>query len=211
MRKIHWLLPTLALTLVAVMLTDTLAQRAPATALVATRVAVCNMAALSENYNRSKDIREKMSQRGQQAEAEQRARREKIEQLRQSLGMLEPGTPAHKQQMDQLDDLLAEYDAWVKKQSRQAQRMQEYATRTMYQDLRSGIAAVAQAKGAHTVLFYESDPPPAKDLQELMLRIQSTEVLYNDGTNDITDDVLKHLNAKWAKESAAGEPVLPGL
>lgn len=210
MKRTHLVLLLTAAALTTVMLTDTLAQRAPS-ALVAARVAVCDMPALSANYNRAKDIKAAMAKRGEAAEAESQARKAKINQLREGLSMLEAGTPAYQKQLNQLDDLIAEYDAWVKKQSRQAGRIQEWGMRAVYEDIRQAIADVARAKGAHIVMSYENDPPKAKDLQELMLRIQSTEVLFNDGTNDITEDVLKRLNAQYAKEAAGGADPLGGM
>jgi Skp family chaperone for outer membrane proteins len=68
-------------------------------------------------------------------------------------------------------------------------------TESLYQDIRTITAQVAQARGVDIVLATEELSFPAASVRDLLLSIKTDKVLYNNSDLDITDEVLAQLDA----------------
>jgi len=191
-----------ALTILALLagtfaLTRSMAQPAPDPAPAATKVAVCDVVEIFNNYQRAKDLTAKLNERRTAIQTENNERGKKIDDMEDELKALKPGSKEYEGRFNERQRLIIERDAWLKFQETLAIREHHRLTEEMYNEIQDVIAALAKDRGFHIVLFRDPKNLVSQSTAELLQQINLRKVLYSDNSVDLTEDVLRRLNETY--------------
>ena len=186
-----------------VLLTGSFAQRAGAPKAVGTRIAVCDLVDVFNNYQRAKDLTAKVNERREAIKAESKKRRKTVEALQMELEGLKKGSKKYEQTLNEVQRLSIEYKAYLEYQDALAAREHHNLTKEMYLEIRQMIAHVAKERGFHVVLQRESEKLDAPTTNELLRQIYGRKVLYAADNVDLTEAVLLRLNQSYRTKAPA--------
>ncbi len=162
-----------------------------------TRVAVCDVVQLFNNYQRAKDAGEKLNEGREAIRVENQKRIEAIENLRAQLGGLLEGSPEHEQKLNDVQLQEIQRQAWLKFEDTRLMREHHTMTKDMYNELREAVSQVAQEHGFTLVLYHMRGELESTETPQLLQQIQQRKVLYVAKDVDLTDIVLKRLNDNY--------------
>jgi len=177
----------------AVALKDSLAQPARATA-PATRVAVCDIVEVFDNYQRAKDLTAVMKEQAKRIEAEDEKRGKAIDAINMELESLKAGSPEHEKRLDEATRLTIERRAWREFQTAKNMRNHHRLTLEMYNEIRGMVARVAKEKGYHLVVHRNRSKLETQNTRELLQAIAARKVIFAAEEVDLTEAVLARLN-----------------
>ena len=164
-----------------------------------TRVGVCDIAEVFNNYKRARDLTTKLDARRQRIKSENEKRTKAIESLQMELERLKEGSKKYEQTLNEIQRLSIERQAWLQFQDSLAVRDHHRLTKEMYQEILKMVGAIAEAKGMDLVLYREGSAPPTKNIAELLRAIQTRKILYSADTIDVTEETLRRLNDTYTK------------
>lgn len=193
------LLAIMMLAGVAVYSTRVIAQDAADTAVpTAPRVAVCDVALAFEQYNRAKDLGRQMETRQSEMAAEDERRVAAITRANGNLEALAVQSPEYQRAQDEYQRLVLEHQVW--RQFEQARLVREHRllTEQMYSEILRVIEEYARENGLDLVLYRDIVDLQSETTAELQLKMTQRKVLYNSSAMDITDAVIRRLNAQYA-------------
>ncbi|MDY7010998.1 MAG: OmpH family outer membrane protein [Planctomycetota bacterium] len=186
---------------VVVFFSHSSAQDAPAApAARATRVAVCDVASVFNNYQKAKDLNEKFAQKRKDISAEDEKRNQEIQRLEKMLEGVEPGSKIHDKTSEQLQELVIKRSVWRKLQEQAAIRWHRRLTEQMYSEILTAVETVAKRRGCDLVIYHEDVPIASETTTELLNKIAQRKCLYYNPSIDLTDAVLQFANSKYANQ-----------
>lgn len=185
----------------AVALSSGVAQAPPAPP--ATRVAICDIVDVFNNYQRAKDLTSQLNERRDSIKAEADKRAKAIEALRMELEGLKQGSKEFEQRFNEVQRLTIERTAYLQFQDALAMRDHRNLTKEMYEEIMATVGAVAKERGYDIVLARENEPLNLENTQEMLRQIGSRKVLYGATSIDITEPVLGRLNQNYKASKAA--------
>jgi len=193
-RKLH-ILVLAGLVTCAALLTAAVAQgpAAPAN----TRLAVCDIVLVFNNYQKSKDLTAELNESRSKLQAEKKQREEAIERLRLQLEALTVGQPEYEKRLGEMQKMVLELKVWEQYEETLLMRRHHRLTEEMYEELLTALGEVAHEQGYSVVLYTNRNRIESQNSAELARAIESRKVLYNDPSLDITDAVLARLNQKY--------------
>ena len=168
---------------------------------VLTRVAVCDVAEVFNNYKRAKDLTAKLDARRQRIKSENEKRGKAIEALQMELEGLKEGSKKYEQTFNEIQRLTIEREAWLQFEDSLALRDHHRLSREMYEEIVAMVAAIAKSKGLDLVLYREGKTPPTQNITELLRVIRARKVLYSAETIDITEETLRSINQNYSRAS----------
>ena len=169
------------------------------------RVAVVNVAVVSEQYQRTKDLEAQFEAKRQLLQQQGDALRQKIEQDERSLREeLKPGTSAYEARQKEMAMHQAELQYFVETEGRGVERGLAGSLRNIFSDIQVAVREVAEQKGYDVVLSYDQLPQESPDnptaaRQQILLQ----KVVYWSPRVDLTNAVIRHLNTKYGGQGAA--------
>ena len=197
-------LAIIALLAGALLLTRTSAQTA---APAPTRIAICDLVDVFNNYQRAKDLTAKLNERRLAIKAEGKKRSDAIDALRQELDSYKQGTKKYKETVHQIQWQSLQAQGWLKYQDALALEEHRDLTKEMYKEIREMIAQLAKQRGISVVLQREPGEIETDDTTQLLRQIYNQKVLYSAEELDITEAVLLSLNQAYrAKNPATKTP-----
>ncbi len=161
------------------------------------KAAVCDVVAVFKNYQRAKDLTDKLKERLDGIKAESDKRGKAIDKLKMTLEQLMVGTKEYEDRLSEMTKLSIEREAWLTYQDTLAKQENFRLTKEMYQEILQAVGKIAKQRGYDLVLFKEADDQPSRTLDELLQQMARRKVLYSDGGLDITEDVLVQLNSDY--------------
>jgi len=170
---------------------------APATS----RVAVCDIVQVFNNYTRATDLTAAMNKRRDSLKAENEKRGQAIEALRLELEGLVVGSKKYEAQFSEMQRLTIERDAWMRFQEAMVMRDHHRLTRDMYEEIIKTIGEVAKQRGIDIVLYYPRADIQSNNTKQLLQQIQARKVLFAADGVDLTDAVLMRLNENYRARS----------
>ncbi len=195
------LIVAVLLSAVVVFFNRSSAQDAPAGAATgATRVAVCDIAAVFNNYQKAKDLNAKFTQKRNDIAAEDEKRHLEIQRLEKILKDVEPDSKIYDQTAAQLQELVLKRSVWRKIQETTAMRWHRRLTEEMYREVLVAVETVAKQRGCDLVIHREDIPIASQTTTELLNKIAQRKCLYHNPAIDLTDAVLKWINRKYADQ-----------
>jgi len=166
----------------------------------ATRVAVCDVGHVFDNYARRQDLNAEFARRAERLQAESDQRLKAIEDIKAELAGLMVGSEAYESRLREAERLAYERKAWIEHQTSMAERDRHRLTRQIYQQIIEAVAKVAKANGVDIVVYRKADIQPTENLAQLQQQMELRKVLYAAASTDITDGVLSELNRAYAAE-----------
>jgi len=165
------------------------------------RVAVCDVAKVVDDYARVKSLQEELAAEEKLRVEDIRNRSDLIERLAKQMDDLKEGSDDRKKLEEKAWQQMFELEAYRKTEQGRLQRKSRKGLLACYEEIMSEIGRYAKANAIDVVL-YKTDLgeqlKQAQNTQELKALINSRRVLYNNSALDITATVIAQLNAKWA-------------
>lgn len=175
------------------------AQTRRETRAVPTRVAVCDIAEVFNNYKRARDLTARLDARRRRIKSENEKRSKAIESLEEELKHLMKGSKKYEQTFNEIQRLTIERQAWLQFEDSLAVRNHLRLTKEMYDEILAMVVATAKGKGLDLVLYREGKTPPTQNITELLRAIRARKVLYSADTIDITKETLRRINETYTK------------
>ena len=175
------------------------AQTRRETRAVPTRVAVCDIAEVFNNYKRARDLTARLDTRRRRIKSENEKRSKAIESLQMELEGLKEGSKKYEQTFNEIQRLTIERQAWLQFEDSLAVRDHLRLTKEMYDEILAMVVATAKGKGLDLVLYREGKTPPTQNITELLRAIRARKVLYSADTIDITEETLRRINETYTK------------
>ncbi len=179
-----------------------------ASAMATTRVAVVNIAVVSERYLKTADLEAKFEQDRVRYNERMTGLKQQVERTARSLQEeVKPGTQAFADRQKQLVMLEAEAKWITEAEGRKIEQGLAASLRTIYNDIQSVIGQIAEEQGIDMVLAADrlpNEPPSgtAQARQQIILQ----KVLYWHPRTELTDEVVSRLNAAYKAAKAATAP-----
>ncbi len=168
-------------------------------------MAVVNVEELFARYKRPAALEKQIRERQQEIIKEAEGRRAALEQQRQALQAFKPGTPDYQEKRVALRREEIEFQVWRTLADEEIKQRHKDSFRSIYDDVRRGVAKVAKQKGLQIVLTYDTLAEDAPDSQALRQQILLQKVVYWEPQLDITEEVLKVINDEFdAKQKEGG-------
>lgn len=183
----------------AVMRSDSYAQNRPKS-FPATRVAVCNLVEVFNNYTRAKDVSATFEKQKKEIKAENDKRVKAVEAAELELEGLRPGSKDYQARYNKVQRLKIQHEAWLmyKEMVGRAEHLQ--LTKEMYSDILKMIGVVAKDRNVDVVLFSQQPDLPSNTHKEFLTQMSQNKVLYNSDRVDITEEVLGQLNRSYSSK-----------
>lgn len=163
----------------------------------ATRVAVCDVVQVFNNYTKAKDLTAKLNARRDEIKAENDSRVKSIENMAMEIEGLREGSPEYETRMNEIQRLSIERQAWIQFQQQLTMRDHHRLTREMYDEILVMIRNVSQENGIEIVLYHMNEDIASEDTEQLLQQIQARKVLYASPQSDLTETVLARLNRAY--------------
>src|SRR5262249_51007370 len=112
------------------------------------------------------------------------------------LGKLRPGSEDYKKREAKITELKAKGEAGRETAEREFALREAEMMATLYKEIQTMVARVAQHRGMTYVLRVSNDPVVGSDPNSAMRAIERS-VVYADQKNDITKDVITYLNYEY--------------
>jgi Skp family chaperone for outer membrane proteins len=164
-----------------------------------TRVAVCDIAEVFNNYKRAKDLTAKLDARRLRIKNENTKRGKALEALQMELESLKESSKKYEQTFNEIQRLSIERQAWLQFEDSLAVREHHRLTKEMYEQTLAMVTVIAKAKGLDLVLYREGKIPPTQNITELLRVVRARKVLYSANTIDITEETLRRINEAYTK------------
>lgn len=175
------------------LLRDSVAQPARPTA-VTTRVAVCDIVEVFDNYQRAKDLTAAMKAQAAKIQAESDKRGKAIEAIKMELDALKAGSKEHEKRLDEMQRLTIERKAWLDFQTAKNMRTHHRLTLEMYNEIRAMVAQVAKERNYQMVIHRNRSKLDTKNTRELLQAIAARKIIFAAEEVDLTETVLGRLN-----------------
>ena len=169
-------------------------EAAPATG---TRVAVCDIATVFNNYTRAKDLTTELENKRRGLAEEDQRRNTVLETLQGNLDNLNPGSEAYESKLSELEKQALELKIWREYEEKKLLRGHRNLTEQMYREIVQVVEEQGVALGYELVLYRDNLDLRSATTPELLSKIAQRKVLYNAPGIDITDAVLARLNQKY--------------
>ncbi len=180
----------------AVLLDRSFAQP-PSTAAGPTKVAVCDVVKVFNNYNRAKDLTATLNDKRETVKAEAEKRLQAINTIGMELEELVRGSKEYERRFNDVQRLTIERTAWLQYQEALVMRDHHRLTKEMYQETIKMVGLIAQERGVQIVLSRMSEDFQSENTPQLLQQIERRKVLYAADSVDLTDTVLKRLNEAY--------------
>jgi len=157
---------------------------APATA-AELKIGYVNLAKVFDGYERTKESDRGLEQKGQKKQAELETRATELKKLRESLELL--SDQARDTKAREVEEKSDEFQRLKTRSQRDLVRERNAMAKTILDEIQQAIADYAKANGFSVMLDQRS-------------------LLYGQEAYDVTDEVLKVLNERYATKKAAAKP-----
>lgn len=179
----------------------------------ATTVAIVNVPAVSERYNKTGDLEARFEQRRVRFIQQREKLQEKRDRTKRSLEEeFKPGTAEFEGRQKQLALSATELEWFVETEGRKIEKELARSLRTIFDDIHAVIRKVAEQRDIQVVLAADQLPPESPtNTTQIRQQIILQKVLYWSPRVDLTDAVVERLNAEYAasQPSSPAEAVNP--
>ncbi len=176
--------------------------QAPAKA-APTAVAVVNVAELIAKCQKNVAFQADVEKRQVKLQQEQADRQNKINQLRQDLGLLDANTPQRTKKEREITKSLYEFQAWQQIEQQNLLRDQRLFLIELYGEIDNAVATIAKQSGYDMVLL-DTPTPDFGSLtpEQLVQVIGNRRVLYRAERVNLTKDVMGKLDLDYKNRGA---------
>lgn len=162
----------------------------------AAKVALLDLARVFANHDDFKKLSDVLRADVAKAEEQLKQRKADAEALQEKLAKLEKGSAEYVAQEDEITRVQAEIQLHVNVQKHDFFEQEARMYLQVYQQIMLELGKLSRARGINLVMRFNGDPLDPDDPQGVQKELNKA-ILYHDGI-DITDDVLRAVNAKPA-------------
>jgi len=182
----------------AVLLKDVRGQTTEPKVPTVTRIAVCDVVKVVQNYRKIADLNADLEKRRAKLNAEGEQRGKMIDQLQAELDQIAENSKEYEKRLDEFLTKRAELRAWKEAQDALLLKWHFLATRQMFEEVLSAVDQVAKDQGIQLVLFKETEKFQSINSPELVQEmIGRRKVLYSDPSLDITEAIMSRMNINY--------------
>ncbi len=162
-----------------------------------TRVVVVDTEKVFKEYQRRKEIDDRLTRQQQDLQAQRKQKVDRIEALKAELENFHPDSKDYYQRQKELLKLSIDLDSFTKMSAEDIKREFRVQTEDIYMEILKVVDQVARENGYDLVLYKDSTDIRGDTIQELLEKIRGCKVLYSTKQIDITDPVLDALNQAY--------------
>ncbi len=176
-------------------------------ALASPRIAVVNVAAVSEKYQKTTDLEAQFDALRRRLGQERDAMKDKLDRANRSLQEeLKPGTEEYRQRRRDIAIMEAELQWFIDNEGQKVEKGLAESLRNIFDDIQAAVREIAEEQGIEIVLAADrlpGDSPdsPAQARQMILLQ----KVLYWKPEVDLTEAVVARLNKNYKPVAGAAE------
>jgi Skp family chaperone for outer membrane proteins len=169
----------------------------PSPAAGPTKVAVCDVVKVFNNYNRAKDLTANLNEKRETVKAEAEKRLQAINTIGMEIEELIQGSKEYERRFNDVQRLTIERTAWLQYQEALVMRDHHRLTKEMYEEIIKMVGLIAREQGVQIVLSRMGEDLQSENTPQLLQQIERRKVLYATDSVDLTDTVLKRLNEAY--------------
>jgi outer membrane protein len=191
------LLVGVAVSLVALTVTETIHAQSRSPAAVSGRIACVDVVQVFNEFQRQKDLTGEMNDLQTKLQDENKQRRDKIDQLQATIDKLDPDAPEY---VDRTREMLAaqiDYKNWVDLKQADLKREIGVWSVKIYKEIVKATEDIAKRDGYDLVLYKGQFETVSNDPEVIKEQIRSIQVLYASPSVEITTVVADKLNADY--------------
>lgn len=169
------------------------------------KIAVANTGKIFAEMKETVDLKEQLEDRRKQLAADETDKRNKIKEMEDNIKNLNTDNPQYKKALQDLDNEMANFEAWGKVVRLEAERDQKQTMLMLFNKIQVAVGQIAQQDGIDLVIADQgSDIPSTENLtfDQLRALINEKDVLFSSKKVDISDEVVTLLDAQYAKQKA---------
>jgi Skp family chaperone for outer membrane proteins len=166
-----------------------------------TRSAVVDIVKVFNDYQRTKEINEKLQKKQQELQKERKSKLDKIDALKAQLENLHPDSKDYYERQKELLDLSIKLDSYSRITAEEIKRDFRINTEDIYTEILKGVEASAKDFGYDMVFYLDITEIHGDDFKVMLENIRQRKVLYAAKQFDITEPVLDSLNQAYKLRS----------
>lgn len=174
--------------------------QAPGTA---TKVAVCDVAAVFEQATITTALETKFKEQTEILDREAKAMQDDIRVKRQELAAFDPQSNDYRTREEALLVMEAKSEAWFRSRQNHLRRVRMQWFRKIYQQTVDSASEIARSAGIHVVLSDNPIQYEVPDAQTLIGQIRQKNVIYASPHVDLTAQVVGQLNKTFEEAGGA--------
>ena len=163
----------------------------------ATRVAVCDIVEVFDNYQRAKDLTQDLNDKSAKIKAENKQREKAIKAVQMEMENLKDGSPEYEKRLDQIQNMTIQRTAWLEFMTAKNMRNHHRLTKEMYNEMVAAVSQAAKELKCQVVFQRDRSKLQSNNTPELIRRISARKVIYAAAELDITEIVLGRLNMAY--------------
>ena len=172
-------------------------------------IGVVDVVTVFNEYDRAKDLTKDLNKARADLEAKANEKRRELEALKEKVEQADVDSAEGRQLKAAFDRKVIEWQAWGQGEKAKLVSHHQALTLEMYKEAVAAIERVARDRGLLLVLTKDRFDESHSNIQTLISNIAGRNVLYAHGSVDITQDVLKSLNAAYKKARPTTGPKAP--
>jgi Skp family chaperone for outer membrane proteins len=161
-------------------------------------VAVIDVTGAFDQLEEKKDLESRLDQDLAEFRNEAQAREQELNQARSRLQFLEEDSPAHREKVAELDEMVFSYQLWRRKTEARLNRRRLRVLENLYEKIASAVGEVCRREGCEVALFKEQDLDFGGQKQEQFAAlVQMRKVVWSSDRVDLTDTVVQLMNNRY--------------
>jgi len=172
------------------------------------KIGVVDVIRVFDAYERSEDLEKELQGEAKGFSNKMESMKEELKRLEAEIELL---SPEHERRVEAVSELAMKrqvYQSTVMAEQKKLMARQSKMLVEVYDEIAVAVEEYAKVEGYTLVLKAESKDVRGDTPDEVQLRIAVRPVLYYSSVHDLTDDIIRVLNAKYeAEKKAAAEKV----
>ena len=172
-------------------------------------IGTVDLDAVFKGYDKVKADSEEFKSAAQVKKGELMKLQAEAQQEQEMLAKMAPGSPDAKKHEERITALKAQHQAGMESAEREFALKEAQALATLYQEIQVMVMRIAQHRGMTYVVKVSNEPITGANPNSVMAAMSKT-VVYSDPRNDVTNDVVYHLNREYkAAGGVTPKPTTP--
>ena len=175
------------------------AEKPPASRQMPHQVGLIDMAHVFQEYEKFKVLREDLKAEIERTDAEARQMLEKVTTVQTKLKEFKQGSPDYVRLEKQLLDGKSQYDAFRAGAQRDLMRKESQIYKQVYLEVSDAVQQYAKIYKYTLIMRFSRKTVDDSTTPPEIVQGMNKQVVYFRGDDDITDKVLRYLNAQYAR------------
>jgi outer membrane protein len=179
----------------------------------APRIAVVKTGRVFLEMRETQELRASLESEGNRLKNEEKQKRDAIQSLQNERNQLKPDSPKWDELNNRLMDQTLEFQLWVQQTKARAERSQKRQVKALFDQIQQAVEAVAQREGYDLILADQHPELPDNldqvNIDQVRALLNSRTILFAANRIDVSDAVLKELDARFKSRGGSAAPAAP--